>query len=210
MSALGQMAAGLAHEIRNPLASLKGHAELLAERLPAGSADRQKAERVVHEAQRLQALTTDLLDFARSGPIDIRPSDPVALLRSCLSEVGSGDFTLRIDAPPDSCRLDPNRMRQALTNILRNARQASPEGTRPEVSVGRQNGSVAFVVRDFGTGIPPGDEQRIFSPFYTTRTSGTGLGLAVAQRVVEMHGGTIVAANHREGGAVFRVLIPAG
>jgi signal transduction histidine kinase len=76
--------------------------------------------------------------------------------------------------------------------------------------VGRSNGSLVFTVRDFGAGLAPGDEKRIFSPFYTTRTSGTGLGLAVALRVVELHGGTITAGNHPDGGAVFRIAIPAG
>jgi signal transduction histidine kinase len=76
--------------------------------------------------------------------------------------------------------------------------------------VGRSDGSLVLTVRDFGSGIAPGDEKRIFSPFYTTRTNGTGLGLAVALRVVELHGGTITAGNHPDGGAVFRIAVPAG
>ncbi len=99
-------------------------------------------------------------------------------------------------------------MRQALTNVLRNARQVSPEGARPEASVVREEGALVFAVRDFGPGVPPGEEKRIFSPFYTTRTQGTGLGLAVALRVAELHEGTITVANHPDGGAVFRVVIP--
>lgn len=210
LGVLGQMSAVLAHEIRNPLASLKGHAQLLAERMPEAGADRRKAERVVWEAQRLEALTSDLLDFARSGSMDLRPEDPVALLRSCIEEVGAEDFTVRVDGAPRAWPLAAGRMRQALTNVLRNAQQASPAGTRPTVTVEKRSGSLVFTVRDFGEGIPPGDESRIFSPFYTTRTTGTGLGLAVALRVVEMHGGTIVAGNDPDGGAVFQITIPAG
>jgi two-component system, NtrC family, sensor histidine kinase HydH len=78
------------------------------------------------------------------------------------------------------------------------------------VAAGRTDGSLVITVRDFGSGITPGEEKKIFSPFYTTRTTGTGLGLAVAQRVVEMHGGTIVASNHPDGGAVFRITLPGG
>jgi len=210
LGALGEMSAVLAHELRNPLASLKGHAQLLAERLSAGGGERGKADLVVREAQRLEALTSDLLDFARSGPMDLRPADPTALLASCADEVAPGGIDVHAGAAPATWRMDEGRMRQALVNVLRNAHQASPEGTRPEVTVGRSNGSLVFTVRDYGAGLAPGDEKRIFSPFYTTRTSGTGLGLAVALRVVELHGGTITAGNHPDGGAVFRIAIPAG
>jgi len=210
LGALGEMSAVLAHELRNPLASLKGNAQLLAERLGERSPDRGKADLVVTEARRLEALTSDLLDFARSGPMDLRPTDPAALLGACVDEVGRDSFDVRTEGTPHVWPLDERRMRQALTNVLRNARQATREGTRPEVAAGRSDGSLVFTVRDFGAGIPPGDERRIFSPFYTTRVSGTGLGLAVAQRVVELHGGTIVAANHPDGGALFRITIPGG
>jgi len=206
---LGAMSAVLAHELRNPLASLKGHAQLLAERLEAGSPARAKAELVVSEAQRLERLTTDLLEFARSGSIDRHMTDPVALLTSCAEEVARGGFAVHAEGSPSAWSLDEGRMRQALTNVLRNARQASPAGTRPEAVVGRDDGTLVFTVRDFGAGLAPGDEQKIFNPFFTTRTSGTGLGLAVALRVAEMHGGTITATNHPDGGAVFRIVIPA-
>ena len=208
LGALGEMSAVLAHELRNPLASLKGNAQLLAERLGSGGPDRRKADLVVTEAQRLEALTSDLLDFARSGPMDLKPTDPAALLAACVEEVGPAGFDVHAEGAPRVWPLDERRMRQALTNVLRNARQATREGTRPEVVAGRSDGSLVFTVRDFGAGIPAGDERKIFSPFYTTRVTGTGLGLAVAQRVVELHGGTIVAANHPDGGAVFRITIP--
>lgn len=209
LGALGEMSAVLAHELRNPIASLKGNAQLLAERLGLDSPNHHKASLVVTEAQRLEALTSDLLDFARSGPLDLKPSDPVALLSSCAEEVCRDGFDVRAEGAPHSWPLDERRMRQALTNVLRNARQATPQGTRPEVAAGRSDGSLVITVRDFGGGIAVGDESRIFSPFFTTRTTGTGLGLAVAQRIVEMHGGTIVADNHPDGGAVFRISIPA-
>lgn len=210
LGVLGEMSAVLAHEIRNPLASLKGHAQLLAEHLTEGSPDRRKASLVVTEAERLEALTGDLLDFARSSPVDLQPADPTALVVSCAEEVERDGFVIRTEGAPRVWRLDASLMRQALTNVLRNARQASPEGSRPEATVGRSDGSLVVTVRDFGSGIAPGDEKRMFSPFYTTRTTGTGLGLAIALRVVELHAGTITAGNHPDGGAVFRIAIPAG
>jgi len=210
LGALGEMSAVLAHELRNPLASLKGNAQLLAERLGEGTPNHHKASLVVTEARRLEALTSDLLDFARSGPMDLQPTDPAALLSACAEEVGHDAFAVRTDGAPRTWPLDERRMRQALTNVLRNARQATAEGTRPEVAAGRTDGSLVITVRDFGPGVAAGEEKKIFSPFYTTRTTGTGLGLAVAQRVVEMHGGSIVAGNHPDGGAVFRITLPGG
>lgn len=210
LSLLGEMSAVMAHEIRNPLASLKGHAQLLAERLPAESSDRRKADRVVLEATRLEALTADLLGFVRIGPLDLRPADPAALLRASVEEVGAEGFALDAAAVPGAWRLDATRLRQALVNLLRNARQATPaEAEAPQASVVAAGERLIFTIRDFGAGLPPGQEERIFDPFFTTRASGTGLGLSVARRVVELHGGRLTAENHPEGGAVFRIVLPA-
>ena len=209
LTLLGEMSAVLAHEIRNPLASLKGHAQLLVERLPPDSADRRKAHRVVDEATRLEVLTSDLLDFARSGPMDLRPVDPVALLQAAAAELP--ETTIAIDGAraPEAWPLDERRFRQAvLVNLLRNAVQASPARRPPRAGVALENGSLVFTIQDFGPGLPPGPPERIFEPFFTTRSTGTGLGLAVARRIVELHGGRIEAANAAAGGAQFRVVVP--
>jgi two-component system sensor histidine kinase HydH len=208
LSVLGGMSAVLAHEIRNPLASLKGNAQLLAERTPEGSRERQRAERVVTEAQRLEALTGDLLDFARSGPIERVATDPGQLLRLAAEDAGGGS-ELRIEGAPNSWPLDAARVRQALANLILTARQMSPEDRPPVASISRENGRLIYEVRDFGPGLPEGGEERIFEPFFTTRTTGTGLGLAVARRVAEMHGGSISATTHPQGGALFRIELPS-
>jgi two-component system sensor histidine kinase HydH len=102
--------------------------------------------------------------------------------------------------------VDASRLRQVIENIARNAVQA---GEGPvEISLGVQDRSVVLTVRDHGSGIPEGQAERIFEPFVTTRTRGTGLGLSIARRIVERHGGTLVAANHPRGGAIFRVTLP--
>ncbi|OGU09167.1 MAG: hypothetical protein A2W29_02400 [Gemmatimonadetes bacterium RBG_16_66_8] len=207
LASLGEMSAVLAHEIRNPLASLKGNAQLLAERLAADGSDHRKAERIVGEAKRLESLITDLLEFARPGTLERVPADPNALLRTALDEVGAEAFVLRFaEAPP--WPMDATHVLRALTNLLRNARQASPPGRPSEVALAMRDGALVFTVHDFGPGIPAGDESRIFEPFYTTRTTGTGLGLAVARRIAELHDGTVTAANHPAGGAVFELVIP--
>jgi two-component system, NtrC family, sensor histidine kinase HydH len=210
LSQLGEMSAVLAHEIRNPLASLKGNAQLLAEGLEAGTRERRRADRVVGEAIRLETLTSDLLDFARSAPPSRLPTDPAELLRQAIQDVAPGEIRVEASAAPRIWPLDRTRMRQALSNLLRNAWQISPAGRPPVATVTQLGGNLVFMVRDFGPGIQPAELKRIFEPFYTTRTQGTGLGLPVARRAVELHGGTIEAENHPEGGAVFRITIPTG
>ena len=211
LSVLGEMSAVLAHEIRNPLASLKGHSQLLVERLADAPDERRKAERVVGEATRLEALTTDLLDFAGSGPLQMEEVDPVDLVLSCAAEAApeAGIAVLGTRAP-EHWSLDGRRLRRALVNLIRNAAQASPPDAPPEVEVAAEAGRLVVVVRDHGEGLPAGQEERVFDPFFTTRTTGTGLGLPVAKRIAEMHGGTLSAANAADGGAVFRLEIPRG
>lgn len=209
LAALGAMSSVLAHEIRNPLASLLGHAQLLAERLPEGR-ERTKAERIVLEGRRLAVLTNDLLDFSRSGPIERRPVDPVELLRQVADALDPSRVSVVASDAPSVWPLDGKRMEHVLGNLLTNGLEASAAGTSVEATVAVRGGRLVFAIRDRGPGLPAGDERRIFEPFFTTRTSGTGLGLAVAQRVVELHGGSIRAANHPEGGAVFEVEVPRG
>jgi two-component system, NtrC family, sensor histidine kinase HydH len=208
LTQLGEMSAVLAHEIRNPLASLKGNAQLLAERTPAESREHARVERVVREATRLEALTSDLLDFARAGPIELRPADPVEVLHNAITDVDAEGFDVDAADAPADWPMDMSRVRQALVNVLQNARQAAPDGARPDVRVAAEKATLVFEVHDHGPGIPAGNEIRIFDPFFTTRTNGTGLGLAVARRVAEMHGGGISAHNHPDGGAVFRIALP--
>ncbi|MDI7267674.1 MAG: ATP-binding protein [Myxococcota bacterium] len=210
LAALGEMSAVLAHEIRNPLASLKGHAQLLLEGLPEEGRRQSKVARVVREAVRLETLTTDLLDFARSGEIKREEADPADLLRSAVEEVDPARFDVCAQDAPQRWSLDANRMRQALGNVLRNALQTSAPAGRAAASVARAGDRLVFTVRDFGEGIPSGEEERIFEPFHTGKVHGTGLGLAVARHIVERHGGTIAAGNHPGGGAEFRLSIPRG
>lgn len=214
LAGLGQMSAVLAHEIRNPLASLKGNAQLLARALPEGELPRRKADRVVDEAVRLERLTNDLLEFARLAELRRTSVDPAALAREVAeattagSTAGAPSGSIEIDSAgaPAAWSLDRERMRQVLANLMSNAVQAGDGRVR--VSVARDGGQLVYEVRDHGAGIADEDLGRIFEPFYTRRVRGTGLGLAVARRLVELHGGSIEADNAPDGGARFRVRIP--
>jgi two-component system sensor histidine kinase HydH len=204
LASLGEMSAVLAHEIRNPLASLKGNAQLLAGMLPEGERPRVKADRVVTESVRLETLTRDLLEFVRTGELEPDAIDPAALLDECARAVDQEIAITTTGAPP-TARLDPRRMRQVLINLLENAVQA---GGPVHAEVAATPQKLTFTIRDHGPGLPAGQEQRLFEPFFTQRTQGTGLGLAVARRLVELHGGRITAANAEGGGAEFRVTLP--
>ncbi len=208
LAALGEMAAVLSHEMRNPLTSMKGHAQLLAESLAPGTRERDKADRVVGDAVRLEKLTADLLTFVRARRIRRTDVDPAAVLREAAVTVDESRCDLELAEAPARWSLDPGMLHQALANLLRNALQASPDEARVTASVGREGEELVFAVRDRGEGIPESAQGRIFEPFHTTRVRGTGLGLTVARRIVELHGGTLTPANHPQGGAVFRAAIP--
>jgi two-component system sensor histidine kinase HydH len=207
---LGQMSAVLGHEIKNPLASLKGHAQLLLEKLPANHIGRKGAETVLRETIRLEELSRQVLEFARTGSVSCKSEDPVVIVGKAVQGIGDADVKLDVRGGPATWFLDAARMEEVLENLLRNARDASPAGQSVDVLVDIcSDEQLIFEVRDRGEGIVPGEEERVFEPFYTRRAKGTGLGLPLARRIVEGHGGTITARNHPEGGAVFRVSLPA-
>lgn len=208
LAVLGEMSAVLGHEIRNPLASLKGHAQLLLEKLEPEQPGRRKAELIVREAVRLEELSGHILSFARSGSVDRRPVDPVEVARAAIAEVDDARVQL-VAQPVGVFSLDQVRMEQVLVNLLRNATQASAVDGAVDLIVRQEGRGVAFEVRDRGPGIDPAEVAQIFEPFHTTRVHGTGLGLAVARRIVESHGGRVEALNHPDGGAVMRVVVPA-
>lgn len=201
---LGSMASVMAHELRNPLASLKGHAQLLVEDLEGGAPKPlQKAERVVSEAERLERLTSSLLDFVRDGPLERESLSTAELMARALQDLDATRVDLVLDTNPID--VDAARLARALHNVVDNALQADESG-RVEVRVTSEGRDVVFTVRDHGPGIDA--SARLFEPFATTRVRGTGLGLAVVRRIAEQHGGSVAGENHPEGGAVFTLRIP--
>jgi two-component system sensor histidine kinase HydH len=201
------MSAVLAHELRNPLASHQGNAQLLAEGLDG--ATRERADVVVDEAVRLERLAGGLLDFVRTGALQKTDTDPTTMMWAAADEVDAGRIDVDTSAAPKTWSLDADRMHQVLVNVMRNAIEASPAGERVKARVWTERGMLRIEVRDRGPGIKAGEEQLIFEPFRTSKTRGTGLGLAVARRVVELHGGTISAGRGDDGtGAVIDVRVP--
>jgi two-component system sensor histidine kinase HydH len=207
LAALGQMSAVMAHEIKNPLAALKGHAQLLARQV--AETERPRAERVVGEAERLETLVYSLLDFARTAALDRQEADPRRILQDAAEQTVPERVRVVVDRGPERWSLDATRMRQVLVNLLDNALKSSPADAKVEAEVRRNADDLVFVVRDRGPGIPAEHLEQVFEPFFTTRTKGSGLGLAIVRRITRLHGGTVSVVNRPGGGAEFTVAIPA-
>jgi two-component system sensor histidine kinase HydH len=204
---LGRASAVIAHELRNPLAALKGHAQLLAEDLAEPS--RAKALRVVEGAERLEGLTNVLLDFVRDAPTDIRAITSTALVDRALAPLPKERVRVDLSSAPSTLQVDAERASLALRNLIQNAVQATPDGGAPvELRIAGNEHEGVIEVRDHGPGLTPGAEAQIFEPFVTTKTRGTGLGLSIARRIAEQHGGTLTGETHPQGGAVFRLVLP--
>lgn len=212
LARLGTLSAVLAHEVRNPLAGIKGYAQLLEEGLD-GQEERQFASQVVAEAGRLEALVNDLLAYAQ--PVAARCQrlelgKLVELVCSLLAaRAAEAQVTLVTGSGPwPEVLADGDRLQQLLWNLILNGLQATPAGGTVRVCARRLGPLVEIAVRDSGRGIAPADLERIFEPFFTRRARGTGLGLAICQRYAQQMGGTLTVASIPGEGSVFTLSLP--
>jgi signal transduction histidine kinase len=238
LESLGEMSAGLAHEFKNAIATLHGYVQLLqSSKLDAKASG--AASSLLNEVRNLSDMVTSFLNFARPQPLQLAEVSVSELINDCADElrplfaerqvelVRTGAFeslcTLGPGEPAShrkdsvAIRADERMLRQALLNVIRNAAEAIPgdhsdrwvevllAGEHDE----NENDWVVIEIKDSGEGIPAADLQRIFIPFFTTKASGHGVGLALAHRVITQHGGSLGAANSKDRGAVFTIRIPA-
>ena len=214
LSAIGQLSASLAHEIRNPLAAIDGAANLIEsaqtpEEMRAGSLA------IIHkEIQRLNRLLTNLLDFARPRRPEFQPVDPNRLIDAIVSLTGHSaeqkGITLRkeIQTSVPAFECDPEQIKQVILNLAINAVQAMTGPGEVLLAAQQRDASVVISVRDEGPGVDEENIEKIFNPFFTTKETGTGLGLSVVYQIVSQHGGLVKAERNPERGMTFSVVIP--
>ncbi len=209
LATIGEISAGIAHEFKNSLATISGYAHILVgEDDPATM--REFADKIRTETFNLSRMVGDFLQLGKPLELNRGPVDVQALLEDCAREC---DVTLDCSGLPPECLLegDPLALRQAFSNLLRNSADAVPAGTSPHVSVRFNvdgNDNIQLVLRDNGSGIPAEILPKIFIPFFTTKSGGTGLGLALVHRIVTEHGGSIAVADNGSG-TTFTLSFPA-
>jgi signal transduction histidine kinase len=215
LHALGEVAMGLAHEIRNPLGIIKTATQLLHRRADLGDNDKRHLEYVVSEVTRINDLITEFLDFAKpSAPVRcVQPARPLVedILGFCKPELESHRVEARIDdqAPDATLYADARQLKQACLNLIINAIDAMPDGGHLTVGIAQEDDYTVISITDTGEGIAPDMMERIFTPFVTTKASGTGLGLAKVFSIMDSHDGRIECVSDKGAGATFNLYIPA-
>ncbi len=213
LAVVGGLAAGLAHEIRNPLAAMCGSIELLSLSPALGDQERRLMQVVRGEGERLEALAKDFLAFAKPASPQLAAVEAGPLVEETAEVFGREAALKGVSVAVDVdaavwLSVDANQIRSVLWNLLGNARDATDAGGRIAVKLRRQGGQALLEVEDSGQGIPAEDLPRIFDPFFTTKAGGTGLGLAIVHRVVEGHGGRIAVRSEPGRGSTFSVALP--
>lgn len=231
LAALGEMAAGIAHEVRNPLASIQLYAQMLREDLGDRPDQAELCGRIDRAVVVLDAIVRDVLSFARETRLEPHNTSSTELfesaLQSCAALVAGNAVTVSVEEEPRlSLEADAGLLAQALSNVMRNGIEAMAEhaATAPgprrahlrlwaqrrrwRDSAGRTHARIALCVQDSGPGIAPAVRERMFNPFFTTRKTGTGLGLAIVHRIVDAHGGHIEIDNVKPHGARIALCLP--
>ncbi|MGO9272022.1 MAG: ATP-binding protein [Terriglobia bacterium] len=211
--ALGQLSAGLAHEIRNPLASIEGAAAVVQREHQSEDRRREFLDIIQKESRRLNRLLTDFLSFAKPSPPDLKTVEIDGLLDSVMVLAQHGENSRRVlkkDIQPGLSLLecDPEQLKQVLLNLVMNAIQVTPQDGTVVLAVREDGNKVTIEVHDQGSGISEDSLDRIFDPFFTTKQNGTGLGLSVAHQIVSQHGGTVTVARNSPDGVTMRVSLP--
>jgi len=215
LAQIGELTAGVVHEIRNPLSVIGGMAELLQRQLPDDSALREKSQIIVQEVESLERMVRDFLSFSKTHRLEKLPCSTETLIDRVrrqserLAREHGVQLEIRAFNAPPQFTGDLSKLVQALGNLIRNAIEVSPEGGSVTLGVRKHSKGVLFEVEDQGPGIHLQPGENIFSPFVTSRDGGTGLGLSIVHRIVTAHEGEIAHENRKEGGARFEVWLPA-
>jgi two-component system sensor histidine kinase HydH len=215
LSALGELSAAMAHEIRNPLGSIKGAVEILRDDYGPDDSKYEFIQILLKETDRLNLIVQEFLGFARPKKPEFQQADLNEAIESVLTLIAleakkaGVNIEKRLDPSIGMCNLDMNLIRQAILNLVLNAIQAMERGGVLTIVSTLRGEMIEITVADTGIGISEENRKKLFSPFYTTKKYGTGLGLAIAYRIIENHRGTIEVTSKPGKGTTFRVKIPA-
>lgn len=213
LAALGQMAARVAHEIRNPLTSIRGFSQRLFRKME-GREGQRYTEIIIAEVDRLNRVISDVLDFARPLQPEWRMTDVNELMQEVLdlieSEIESSHITLKkkFSTNLPMTTLDRQHIKQALLNLIHNGIEAIGESGKLLIGTESADGAILVKIRDSGPGIPDEIREKIFEPFFTTKQRGTGLGLALASKIIKSHSGRIEVESKRGRGTTFKIFLP--
>ena len=215
LSLVGQIAAGLAHEIKNPLASIKGAVEILGDESTSAADKEEFREIVFKEIRRVDGSLTDFLEFARPSESKFRSVELSQVVRDSVRqlEIQARNHGVTISRKLEDgifINADSEKIHQVMLYLLLNAVQASSEGSEVVVTLEKYqaSGHAVLTIEDRGSGIGAGDSDKFFEPFFSTKSTGTGLGLAIARTIVEKHGGSLSLQNRTQGGAVATAILP--
>jgi len=214
LSALGELSAGMAHEIRNPLGSIRGAAEILKDDYGPDTPKHEFIEILLKETDRLNTIVQEFLSFARPKPPELKQGDINEIIESVLSltaqpaRAARVTVEKRLDRTIGKRDLDAGLLKQAILNLVLNAIQAMPDGGTMTVASARNGSGLEIIVSDTGAGISPENRRKLFSPFFTTKQNGTGLVLAITFRIIQNHRGSIDVDSIPGKGTTFTVRIP--
>jgi len=216
LAALGRTVSGIAHDMKTPLVAIGGYTRSIKRKLAREDPVQEKLDVIVEETQRLEDLTKDMLAYARPVPLNRDSGDLNRLARECcriteeLAKQRNVKIETHLSSSLPAINLDPVAMERAILNLIGNAVQASSEGGVVTVQTERLGDEVVLSVVDCGPGIPLEIRPEIFSLFFTTKKEGTGLGLPIASKIIDAHGGRIEADDNVEKGMTFKVTLPVG
>ena len=216
LAALGSAVSNIVHDMKIPLVAIGGYARSMKRKLTEEDPNHEKLDVIVRETQRLEELTQDILAYARPVPSNRVATDLNKMVMECcrVAREIAEPRGVKIEIQPvpslPAIDLDPKAMERALLNLIGNAVQASPEGGVVMVRINMEGREVAITIADEGPGIPLEIRKEIFSPFFTTKKEGTGLGLPIALKIFKAHDGSITVTDNEEKGTTFKVTLPAG
>ncbi|MGB4599164.1 MAG: ATP-binding protein [Trichlorobacter sp.] len=214
LASLGKLAAGIAHEIRNPLTGISLLLDDLHDRSHLSNDERELLRKALDEIERMERLITSLLSFAAPPRAELRAGDLTAVVASLVllvrrpCEKQGVRLSVQLAEGLPTCRFDAEKLQQALLNLIKNALEAMPGGGELSIRVSHESDGNLISVSDSGAGIEPADLELVFEPFFTRKGAGTGLGLSITKRIVEEHGGTLSVTSNPSQGACFCIRLP--